>query len=124
MISREEIANKIKAAFWDYAIDADEIYLIALGKKASNSFFSKEKIFIRLIERLSWYELLDMFGKEILKMSLTKSIIAKIRDPEIRSKYESIRRILQGETLPASGWSDQNRKRLKASILSDRRYSA
>jgi hypothetical protein len=124
MISTEEINKKIKAAFWDYNINPYKLYLTAIDENSGNEFFTKEKILIRLIERLSWYELLDIFGKEFLLKNLSQALISKIRNPIIRERYESIGRILREEALSDSGWSDKNRRRLKASILSDRRYGA
>ncbi|MFZ2323578.1 MAG: hypothetical protein WAV89_07775, partial [Ignavibacteriaceae bacterium] len=105
MLSIVKIHKKIKSAFWDYNIDSDEIYLIALDKKAATGIFSKEKILVRLIERLSWYELIDLFGKEYFKENLDKSLINKIRNPEIRQRYEFIRQILQGKAVSTTGWS-------------------
>jgi len=122
MLSREEKDKKIKAAFWDYNIEPHNIYLIVLGKREEKGFFTREKILVRLIETLSWYELIDLFGIEFLVKNMGQSIIAKIRNPEIRVRYESARKILQGEAISDSGWSDKNRERLKASLLSDRWY--
>jgi hypothetical protein len=124
MILSEEIKNRIKSVYWDYNVDPVEIYLTIIGRRNVDGFFTKEKILLRLIERLSWYELIDLLGKEYLTKNLNKTIIEKIRNPQIRNKYESIRKILQGEAVSTAGWSDQNRKRLKASILSDRRYGS
>ncbi len=79
MISQEEINKKIKSAFWDYNIDPENIYAIVLGKKEETKFFTSEKIIIRLLERLSWYEIVDILGKEFLTRNLTASIISKIK---------------------------------------------
>lgn len=124
MLSKKEIRKKITFAFWDYNINPEDIYLIAVGKKKGGSFFTKEKVLIRLFERLSWYEILDMFGKEFLTKNLTPKLIKKISKADIRKKYEFIRKILQDKALPSSGWSVENRKRLEASVLSNRWYSA
>lgn len=124
MILKEEIRKQIESVFWDYNVDPDEIYLTVIGEKDTEGFFTKEKILLRLIERLSWYELNDLLGKDYLAKNLTKSITGKIRNPQIRHRYEIIRKILSGEAVSTSGWSDKNRKRLKASVLSDRRYSS
>ena len=123
MLSEKEIKQKIKSAFWDYNIDPANIYLTVLGRKKGTGFFTKEKILVRLLERLSWYEIIDLFGKDYLTKNLTSSITGKIRNREIRRKYEFVRRILQNEAVSLTGWSLQNRKRLKSSILSDGRYS-
>lgn len=120
MLSAKKIDKKIKSAFWDYHIDPHSIYLIALGKKAGSGYFTREKILARLMERLSWYELIDLFGKRFLTENLNRSIIDKIRNPEIRNRYESLRQILQGQAVPNAGWSDKNRRRLRAALLSDR----
>lgn len=124
MVLKEKIRKLIKSVFWDYNVDPDEIYLTVLGKNSTKGFFTKEKILLRLIERLSWYELIDLLGKNYLAKNLNKTIIEKIRNPQIRHKYESIRKILCGQAVSTAGWSNQNRKRLKASVLSDRRYSS
>ena len=113
----------MQAAFWDYNVDASQIYLIALGQVTGTAFFTREKVLCRLLERLSWYELIDLFGREFLTSNITKSIVNKLRNPEMRNRYEFIKRILQGEALSSTGWSDQNRKRLGAAVLSNRWYS-
>ena len=124
MLSNKEILDKIKSAYWDYFIDPSEIYSIAAGKRPAKGMLTKEKILARLFERLSWYELLEIFGKEFLAVNLNDLVQQYIRNPDIQSRYESIRKILRREALSSSGWSDKNRKRLKSTLLSDRRYSA
>jgi len=124
MISEKEKISKIKSAFWDYNICPQDIYMVVVGKKEGSGIFTREKILIRLLERLSWYEIIDLFGKEFLRKNLRQAIISKIRNPEIRNRYEFIRRILQKETVSFTGWSVQNRKRLESSILSHRWYGA
>jgi len=120
MVSRKEIYRKIQSAFWDYNVDPADIYLILLDKKEGTGFFSKEKILVRLLERLSWYEIVDILSEKYLAKNLKISILSKIRNSAIRNKYEFIGRILRGETLSDSGWSIQNRERLKSSVLSHR----
>ncbi len=111
-MTKEEINKAIKAAFWDYNIDPNKFYSIAIGKSPASGIFTKNKILLRLLERLSWYELIDLFGIDFLKENLKPELISLIRVPELRERYESVRKFLHGEALSGSGWSDQNRKRL------------
>jgi hypothetical protein len=120
----ESIYQKIQSAFWDYNIDPSKLYLILLDKNPSIGSLTKEKILLRLIETLSWYEILDLLGKDYLRKNLTKDITNKIRNSVLRERYEYVRRILQNEALSSSGWSDENRKRLKTSIPSHWRNSS
>ncbi len=115
----ESSFNKIKSAFWNY----EKFYMILFDKIPSEGIFTKEKILPRLLEVLSWYEILDLFGKDYLKKNITKELISKIKNQELRDRYEYIRRVLHNEIISASGWSDKNRKRLRSSILSNWRNS-
>ncbi|MGO9481855.1 MAG: hypothetical protein ACLP05_08760 [Candidatus Kryptoniota bacterium] len=124
MNSESDIREILQGLVWDYKIDPYDLYLIALGKKESIGFLNKERTLIRLLEGLSWYKLLSLFGADFLRENLTADLIQKIWYKGLRERYETIRRILQGEAVSTSGWSAENRKRLAASVLSDRRYGA
>ena len=76
----------------------------------------------RMLERLNWYEILDILGIDLIKQLLKPEIISKLRNKEIRERYETIRRILFKEPLPYSGWDPEYRKRIKATLLSNRWY--
>lgn len=124
MISESEIREILKGVVWDYNIDPYDLYLITLGKKEPIGWFNKERSLIRFIERLRWYDLLEIFGAEFMRENLTDKLIAKLYPPGIRKRYELIYSILHGEAVSPSGWSAENRERLKASVLSNRRYNA
>lgn len=120
MLTKENIGKKIESVFWDYNIDPDELYQIVMEKKRGKGFLSKKYILKRILERLSWYEIIEIFGLDFLKKNLTAKIIFEIRNTTLKNRYEFIRIILQGETLSFTGWSVENRKRLKSSVLSNR----
>jgi len=44
-----------------------------------------DAIFIRLLERLNWYELLHVFGLNKIKEELTEERIAKLYNPELKN---------------------------------------
>ncbi len=114
------VGQKIGNAFWDYNVDSAELFDILLNKKAGNGFFNKEYILRRLLDRLSWYELIDVLGIDYIRQNLSKSIISKLRNNTLKERYEFVRKFLQEETLPFSGWDNKTCERLKSSVLSDR----
>lgn len=124
MMERDKITKMLKGVVWDYDIDPYEFYLIAIGEREGVGFINKERALLRLLERLSWYEELSLFGEDFLRASLTVELISRLRNNDLRKKYELIRGLLQGEALPLTGWSPENRKRIRASVLFDRRYGA
>ena len=124
MKDETKISKILKGTVWDYNIDPYDLYLIVLGKKDPIGFFDKERSLIRFVERLRWYDLLELFGPEFMRINLSRELIAKLYPPGIRKRYELVYSILHGENVSRSGWSAENRERLKASVLSDRRYDA
>ena len=121
-IEKKDIKRILTQIIWDYNVKPDDLYLVITGKKESAGPFTAEKIFIRMLERLSWYDLLDMVGIEYLKSNLTKELIGKIRFPDLKEKYEFIRKILQREAISFSGWSAEYRKKIEHTLLSNRWY--
>lgn len=114
----------LKKIFWDYNIPSEIFYKIINHQFNEIDKYELNLIIKRMFERLDWYDLLDILGKENIKLILTKEFIKKIRDIELRDKYERIRRILHGEALSISGWNIEDNKRIKPSILSNRWYSS
>lgn len=120
--------NKIKSILqpilWDYQIDVVEFYHIALGQRSGIGMLDQQKAFLRILERVSLYDIFDLFDLEVLKKYLTSTLIKKLRFPELQRKYEIIRKILHGEPISFPGWSAETRQRTQNTVLSNRWYSA
>jgi hypothetical protein len=114
-----EILERI---MWDYDIDPSDIYDFIIGKRNKLYHFTKEMIFIRILERLSWYEILSLFPLPILNKMIAKSTIKKLRSNSLREKYEYARRILHQESLPPSRWYYKDHKQHEYPLLSNRWY--
>jgi hypothetical protein len=123
-ITRNEIQKLLKPILWDYQVDPYEFFLAAAGEKSRAGGFDQEKARIRMLERLSWYDLIRLFGIEGLKNLLTREIISKLRIRELREKYEFARKVLHGETVSYTGWSPEYREKIKHTLLSNRWYRA
>jgi hypothetical protein len=76
----------------------------------------------RMFERLNWHELMDILGVDRIKKLLTKESISRIRFPELRERYEFIRKILSREPVSFTGWGDAYHQRIKHTLFSDRWY--
>ena len=118
------IERKLKSLLWDYVVDPAEAYEVLIGKRQQAGPFDREKLLIRLLERLSWYDLLEILSPEGVKNTLTPEIIHKLRFPYLKERYEFIRRILHAEPVSFTGWNPENRARVGAAFLSHRRYGA
>jgi hypothetical protein len=122
--NREIIERKLKPLFWDYVVDPAEACDVLMGRRRQAGPFDRERLLIRLFERLPWYDLLEILGPEGVKSALTPEIIHKLRFPYLKERYEFIRRTLHAETVSFTGWNPENRARVGAAFLSHRRYGA
>ncbi len=113
----------IKKILWDYHIPVEDVHLVIRGKKALCGHWNFEDIFIRLLERISWYELLYVFGLNKIKKELTVERIAKIYNPELRRRYERLQHILHGEPVSFTKWGPEFSKKIGNSLFSNRWYS-
>lgn len=123
-MKEEEIRTILQAILWDYRIDPLDFYELALGRKKRIGWFSRDRALIRMLERLSWYDLIQLFSLNELKDILKPELIAQLRFPELRRRYELARKVLRGELVSFSGWSPESRENTRHSLLSHRWYRA
>ena len=122
MIKESEKYKILKRLIWDYHIEAEEIYDFIIHKQNNLYHFTREMLYIRILERLSWYEILDCFPLDTVKEMLDKKIINSLRTESMREKYDYTRRILFKETLPVSRWYNKDIQKTKYPLLSNRWY--
>ncbi len=124
-MEREEKLKTIKGIYWDYHIDPEEYLDILEGRRPGQSpWLDREKIIIRMLERLYWYTLVDFFGMDGLREAITPEVIARLRFPFMRRKYDYVRKVLHGEPVSDSGWGHKGDKKYTYPLLSHRWYRA
>jgi len=96
---RQKLINQI---LWDYTISDRDIDALMLGEIKMAGHYTREMIFLRLIESYSWFTILQLFTPVDIQHILTNQLISKLRSPSLRQKYEFVRKRLQ-QTLPAPG---------------------
>jgi hypothetical protein len=119
-VSPEKKYKVLKSIFWDYNTDLLPLHKLIAGELNSIDDYELKLMLNRMLERLNWYELIDILGIDLIKKLLTPEIISKLRNKELKERYERIRRILFKEPLPFSGWDPEYRKGIKTTLLSYR----
>ena len=123
MMTTEEKYKALKKIFWDYNIALLPLNKIAEGDFKSIDAYEFKLLLNRMLERLSWYELLEILELAAIKEYLTIETISKIRFVELRDKYEYLRKVLSGEPLSFTGWGDAYYSKIKHTLFSNRWYS-
>ena len=122
MHGRDEMRKLLKPIVWDYDIDPAAFYEIAAGVRDRIGGITREKALIRMFERLSWYDLVAIFGVDGLKELLLEDFIGKVRPKMLRERYEIARQLLHRETISVSGWDPEYREKIQSTLLSNRWY--
>jgi hypothetical protein len=113
----------LKPYLWDYTTDPIAFYSFTrTGKHSGAMPLDLDRSIIRLLERMPWYDLIELFGLPGLKKMITRERIRFLRDPLLKEQYEVARQLLHKKPVSVSGWRPEYRKKIKATLLSDRRY--
>jgi len=114
----------LKRLTWDYNIPVEDIYAVIRGEKSHAGHWDFDHLFVRMLERLRWYDLLDLIGRETIQEKLVPDVLQEIRSPEKREKYERLGKILRGEPVSFTKWGPEYRKKVRDTLFSNRWYSA
>ncbi len=120
-MSKEEQLQLLRTIFWDYNPPETDLLEVVTGF-SKEGLIPRENIFVRMLERLGWHEILEIIDVQTVKELLTPSVISRIRQPELRERYEFIRSVLSGSPLSFIGWGDEYYQRIKHTLFSDRWY--
>ena len=91
-----------KQISWDYNITPDDIESVLKGEKAGAGHFTREMLFIRMLETYPWFTILRVFTIDEIKRLLTSRVVSRLRSASLREKYDFVRHRLQ-EIIPAAG---------------------
>lgn len=120
-MSKEEQLQLLRTTFWDYNPPETDLLEVVTGFSIEG-LIPRENIFVRMLERLGLHEILEIIDVQTVKELLTPSVISRIRQPELRERYEFIRSVLSGSPLSFTGWGDEYYQRIKHTLFSDRWY--
>ena len=122
-LSREEKLQLMPSLNWDYLDAHEEMLEVIEGRLESSGAFNREKLFVRSLERLTWYSLIGLWGVEEVKKLYTPEVANRIWPKSLKGRYDFTIAILRGETLPSARWGDEHYKEMRYTFFSDRWYS-
>jgi len=121
-MNQKKVKSLLNGLTWDYHITPVELYQLAAGTMKERGWFTREWALIRILSRLSWYDILSLFGVKEVKKILSSGIIKRIQDPSLRKQYEILCAILHKTPVPFSGWNTETRRSYESAFLSHRWY--
>jgi len=98
----EEKIRIFRQLGWDYNISPADIEAVLKGDKKSAGHFTRETLFIRMLETYPWFTIIQVFTADEIKIMLTGQVISRLRSASLQRKYEFVRHRLQ-QIIPAAG---------------------
>jgi len=98
-----DLQTKLQAMLWDMP---EEKRLDTANRILSNpaeTFANDIQLFLKALNSLKWYELINLLGKHNLLLLLTDTTIQKLFPVQRRMYYSNARRLLSKYAVPASG---------------------
>jgi hypothetical protein len=123
-ISHEEKLRLMRSLNWDYLDKPEDMLAVIEGRLESSGAFTRDKLFVRSLERLTWYSVLALWGVETIKELYTPSLASRIWPKDLRLRYEFAVRVLRRETLPPARWGDEYYQQMWHPVFSNRWYCA
>jgi hypothetical protein len=128
MKNKKQLTEKkyrcLKRVNWDYNISAEDMFAVINGEKSHAGHWNEDDLLIRLLERLSWYDLLDFFSPDEMAQKLRPVLLKKTHNKEKRAKYERLGKILRKEPVSFTKWGAKySAECLRDTLFSNRWYS-
>ena len=81
----------IQRILWDYNISGEDCIAVLDGRQQAAGHYNEISIFIRLLESIPWYAIMDIIPMERIRILLTPETINKLRTEQLKKRYEFIR---------------------------------
>jgi hypothetical protein len=117
--SKEQIYRQL---MWDYNISPEEVDKLVKGETEFAGHYDINSLFVKMLNNLSWYEIIEIFQIDKIKLLLTDEIINKLRFKSIQDNYARLKGLLRNETVSSAKWNSANNEQFTYPILSNRWY--
>ena len=117
--TKEKIYRQL---MWDYNISPEEVDKLVKGETEFAGHYNINTLFIKILNTLSWYQIIEIINIDKIKMLLTDEIINKIRIESIKNNYARVKKLLQNETISSAKWYSEINEKTAYPILSNRWY--
>jgi len=105
---------------WDTQDKYEDMLAVIEGNLINSGAFTKDKLFVRSLERLPWHYMTALWGIDAIKELYTPENATRIWPKERRRHFDFALAVLRGEPLPATRWGTGYFKSKRHRFFSDR----
>jgi len=105
---------------WDYLDKYEDMLAVLEGRLESSGAFTRDRLFVRSLERIPWHYVTALWGVETIKKLYTPEIARRIWPKSRRYHFDFALAVLRREPLPASRWGAEYFKSERFEFFSNR----
>ena len=109
---------------WDYLDKHEDMLAVIEGRLDTSGAFTRDKLFVRSLERIPWHYLVGIWGIDAIKELYTTEIAQRLWPKDRRYNFDFAIAILRGEPVSPARWGDEHYKQMWRPIFSNRWYCA
>ena len=119
-LTHEEKIKLMRSLNWDYLDKHEDMLAVIQGNLGSSGTFTRDKLFVRSLERLPWHYVTALWGVETIKELYTPEIAMRIWPKDRRRHFDFALAVLRGEPLSPARWGAGYFKSKRHRFFSDR----
>jgi len=97
----------MKSLNWDYLDTHEDMLDVIEGRLESSGSFTRDKLFLRSLERLPWHYITALWGIETIKEMYTEELASRIWPKGRRSHFDFALAVLRREPLSPARWGHE-----------------
>ena len=121
-LSNDEKLDLMSSLNWDYLDTHEDMLAVIEGRLERSGAFTRDKLFVRSLERLPWHYMTALWSVETIKEMYTEDIAKRIWPKERRYHFDYALAVLRKEPLPPARWGDERFKKMWRPVFSNRWY--
>ena len=119
-LNREEKLKLMRSLNWDYLDKHEDMLDVIEGRLETSGAFTRDKLFVRSMERLNWCSFVGLWGLNAIKELYTPTLAGRIWPKERKKHYDFAIGILRKEPVSSSGWGSTYFKSKRHQFFSNR----
>jgi len=119
-LTYDEKINLMSSLNWDCIDKYEDMLAVIEGRLERSAAFTRDRLFLRSLERLPWHYMVALWGVETIKEMYTEDIAKRIWPKGRRKDFDYALAILRKEPLPPSRWGDEYYVTKRHRFFSDR----
>ena len=123
-LTYEEKIGLMSSLNWDYLDTHEDMLAVIEGRLETSGAFTRDKLFVRSMERLTWHNFIGLWGLDAVKELYTPELANRIWPKGRKAHYDFALAVLRREPLPPARWGDEYYKQMWRPIFSNRWYGA